>query len=224
MEDLLYYNIAPEVEAFSTRRDSSLPYPVTQMHQVHKTKVYLVDKPGIERDELDGYDALITNVRGVALGVRSADCFPVLIYDPVHKAVGAAHSGWRGTCQKIASVTLLEMIKNFGTDAKDVKVVIGPGIRVDSFQVGEEVPSAFKTAGFPLDKIWSFRGPCVEGSCEGGHHIDLCAAIKHTLCESGVLPSNVYDSRIDTFTDPEFYSYRREGRAAKRIISSIMLV
>ncbi|MCR5002743.1 MAG: peptidoglycan editing factor PgeF [Bacteroidales bacterium] len=193
------------------------------MHQVHKTKVGLVDRAGIDRSELDGFDALITNVRGVAIGVRSADCLPVLIYDPVNKAVAAVHSGWRGTCQKIVSVALLEMAKNFGTKPMDVKVVIGPGISVDSFQVGDEVASAFKEAGFPLEKIWSFRGPKVQGSCEGGHHIDLRAAVKFILAGMDVPSANIYDCNIDTFTNPEFFSARRDGLSAGRIISSIML-
>ena len=103
---LLRYEIAPEITAFSPLRDAVLPIRVVQAHQVHGDRVAVVTSAGTTREELEGYDALVTDVPGVAIGARTADCIPVLMYDPVHKAVAAVHSGWKGTVVKIAAKTL----------------------------------------------------------------------------------------------------------------------
>ena len=84
---LLYYSLGPGVEAFTTRRDSMLPYPVIQGHQVHGSKVAIISRPGMIREELEGYDAFITNLPGVAIGVRTADCVPILIHDPRNNVI-----------------------------------------------------------------------------------------------------------------------------------------
>ena len=223
-DTLLIYDIAPEVEAFSTRRDCVLPYPVIQAHQTHSVNVAVIDRPDYTREQLEGVDAMVTNLRGVAIGIRSADCIPVLLYDPVHKAIGAAHSGWRGTINKIANWTIRAMALNYGSRPSDLIAVIGPGIGADAFQVGEDVAQLFKQSGYPVDRIWSFRGPRTEGSMAGGHHIDLPEVVRITLQESGIREENIHMSGICTYQDKEFYSARREGNTCGRIINSIKLV
>ena len=149
------------------------PGAVVQPHQTHSTVVAHVDRPGLSRESFEGVDALVTDLPGVAIGVRTADCIPVLLYDPVHRAIGAAHSGWRGTVNMISKKTVMEMCRLFGSPPGDIRAVIGPGIGYGSFQVGEEVALTFKESGFPIDRIWSFRGARKEGTMEGGHHLDL---------------------------------------------------
>ena len=222
--DLLRYNLGEGVEAFTTRRDSVLPYPVIQPHQTHSANVAVIDRPDYSREELEGVDALVTNLKNVAIGVRTADCIPVLLYDPVRRVVGAAHSGWRGTINKIAAQTVLAMIKNYGAKPSDMRAVIGPGICIDNFQVGEDVAQLFKASGFPVDKIWSFRGPRVEGSMAGGHHIDLWQVCRITLVECGLADSNIATAGICTYESPDFYSARRDGAQCDRIVSSIKLI
>ena len=224
MQNTLQYDLGSGVEAFSAGRDAILPYPVIQAHQTHTTNVALIDRPDYTREQLEGIDALVTNLRGVAIGVRTADCIPVLLYDPVKQAVGAAHSGWRGTLNKISSQAVLSMCRNFGCRSSDMRAVIGPGIGPDAFQVGEEVAQLFKDSGFPMERIWSFRGPRTEGSLEGGHHIDLTEAVRLTLIEAGISEDNIQTAGICTYSDPRFYSARREGRQCGRIINSIRLV
>ena len=150
---LLIYDIAPEVTAFSPLRDAVLPMRVVQAHQVHGDRVAVVTSAHTTREELEGYDALVTDVPGVAIGARTADCIPVLMYDPVRRVVAAVHSGWKGTVLKIAAKTLAVMASKYGTRAADILAVIGPGIGPDSFQVGPEVAeaflAAFLAAGFP---------------------------------------------------------------------------
>ena len=205
----------PGVEAFYTEREAVLPYPVIQGHQVHGSRVAVVDRPGMTREELEGYDAFVTNLPGVAIGVRTADCVPVLLYDPVERVVAAVHAGWKGTVLHISKGALEAMGQEFGSRPENLLAVIGPSIGPDSFQVGEEVAEKFKEAGFPMDEIWSFMS--------GGHHIDLWKANRWLLEHLGIPPESIEVVGIDTFTTPSLFSARREGVACGRIINAIML-
>ena len=213
------------VSAFSTCRDAVLPYPVVQAHQTHGTRVEVITRPGVTREELEGVDALVTAVPGVAIGARTADCIPVLLHDPVHNVASAIHSGWRGTVAGISACAIDVMRNRFGTDPGDLVAVIGPGIRMDSFQVGEELVAAFREAGFPMDRIWEDRGPRQgTGSMAGGHHLNLPEAVRWTLVCCGIPESNISDCGIDTYLSEDFFSARRDGTACGRIINSIMLL
>ncbi len=222
-QDLLYYSLGPGVEAFTTRRDSVLPYPVVQGHQVHGSRVAIVDRPDIRREDLEGYDALITNLPGVAIGVRTADCVPILLSDPEKRVIAAIHSGWKGTVQMISRKVIGILEDKYGTKPSDLQAAIGPCIGPDSFQVGEEVAAVFKDAGFPMDRIWQFMGPKGKKPMEGGHHINLPEACRWTLLEAGVPEESILVSGIDTYIAPSFYSARREGIECGRNINAIML-
>ena len=100
LSGFLRYGISPDVTAFSPLRDAVLPMPVVQAHQVHGDRVAVVRSAALTREDLEGFDALITDVPGLAVGARTADCIPVLMYDPVHRAVAAVHSGWKGTAER----------------------------------------------------------------------------------------------------------------------------
>ena len=114
MQDhLLYYNIGAGVEAFSTMVGAVLPYPVLQMHQVHGDRIAVITDRQTTREDLRGYDAMITDIPGLAIGARSADCIPVLLFDPVHQAIAAIHSGWRGTVQRISQKTILQKTQRY---------------------------------------------------------------------------------------------------------------
>jgi YfiH family protein len=179
------------------------------------------------RDELEGVDALVTDVPGVAISVRTADCIPVLLYDPVHKAVAAVHDGWRGTVQHLSRKVVDFMHERYGTEASDLKAVIGPGIGPESFQVGQEVVDAFSDSGFPMAEILADCGPkapTADNPMAGGLHIDLWKANCWLLEQAGVKPENIQVCGIDTFTDESFFSARREGVECGRIINSIKLV
>ena len=221
---LLKYDLGSGVEAFSTRRDAVLPYPVIQGHQVHDCKVALIDRPGMTREDLEGYDAFLTNLPGVAIGARTADCIPVLMYDPERRVVAAVHAGWKGTVLHISQKTIAVMAERFGSRAEDLRVVIGPGIGPESFQVGEEVVARFKGAGFPMERIGSFRGEGDGSPMSGGHHIDLFQANRWLLEDAGIPTSHIQVAGIDTYTDASFFSARREGLQCGRIINAIRLV
>jgi YfiH family protein len=223
-DTLLKYNLGAGVEAFTARRDAVLPYPVIQGHQVHNCKVAVIDRPGLTREDLEGYDAFVTNLPGVAIGVRTADCVPILLYDPVKRVIAAVHAGWKGTVLRISQNALEVMAFKFGSSAADIKAVIGPAIGPDSFQVGIEVAEKFKHAGFPMDYVWSFHGAGDGTPMSGGHHIDLFKANRWLLEQAGVIPDNIQVFDIDTFTATEFFSARREGAQCGRNINSIKLL
>lgn len=222
------YQIADDVNAFSTERDEELPFYVVQPHQVHGTVIREVTDPMTTREELEGVDALMTDVPGVAISVRTADCIPVLLYDPVHMAIAAVHDGWRGTVQRLSQKVIAEMQNRYGTNAKDLKAVIGPGIGPESFQVGQEVASEFRNAGFPMGQILKDCGPkspTEANPMAGGLHIDLWTANKWLLEEAGVLSANIQVAGICTYKRYDrYFSARREGVKCGRIINVIKML
>lgn len=224
MNNLLGYDLGSGVEAFSSRRGTLLPYPVICGHQVHGAAVAIVDRPDLTREDLEGYDAFITTLPGVAIGVRTADCVPILLYDPVMRVVAAIHSGWKGTVQKISHKTLDILKQQYGCRPADIRAVIGPCIGVESFQVGEDVVDRFRKEGFPMGEIWLFVSGHPEIPMHDGHHIDLVRANRWLLEESGILPGNIQIAGIDTYRDASFYSARREGTACGRTINAIKMI
>lgn len=221
---IIDYDIHQDVSAATYGRDAVLPYPVIQMHQVHDVKIAVVERSDMKQEELDGCDAIMTNLPNVAVGVRTADCIPVLLYDPVKKAAAAVHSGWRGTVSKISRNVVYKMRSTYDTDPSDLLAVIGPGICMDCFQVGEEVALKFKEAGFNLDAVWEFRGPKTGVDMGGGHHINLQEACRQTLVECGVKSGNIQISELCTYEDNSLlYSARQEGFECGRNITSIMI-
>ena len=117
--------------------------------QTHSSIVRAVtekDTGSIFREDIEQCDALITNTPGLALVVFTADCTPILFYDPVTGAVGAAHAGWRGTAADIAGKTVAAMVEAFGCKAENIRCAIGPNIGPCCFETDAEVPEAMVAA------------------------------------------------------------------------------
>lgn len=221
---LLRYNIGLGAEAFSTEKDAELPYHVIQAHQTHTDRIAIITDPTTTREQLEGIDALITRLPNCAIGARTADCVPVLLYDPVRCIVAAVHSGWRGTVLKISQKTIHRMADEFGTQAQDLRAVIGPSIGMDAFQVGEEVVEAFRNAGFPLHLIYKYR----EGETiplYNGHHIDLWEANKWLLTEAGVNAENIQIAGVCSYTHHDRFNSARwdKNNKTQRTINAIKL-
>ena len=125
------------------------PANYVMTHQIHSDIVRVVtdaDCAGLCHRAYPDCDALVTNTPGVALLVFTADCTPVLLYDPVTGAVGAAHAGWRGTALKIAAKTAMAMADAFGCDPKNIRAAIGPNIGFCHFETDADVPEAMLAA------------------------------------------------------------------------------
>ena len=182
--------------------DPSLP---VRTHQVHSTDVAEVGW-GDAGTRQETCDALVTDSVDLPLFLVFADCVPLVIYDPVHHALGACHAGWRGTVDGMASAALRAMQAAFGTDAADVHAGIGPSIGPLSYEVGEEViERAISTLPGGGKYICEPNGD-QENPC-----FDLWQANVDQLTAAGVPEGQIELSGIDTArcTD-EFYSHRAE--------------
>jgi YfiH family protein len=151
---------------------------------------------------IPGCDALVTDTPGLLLGITAADCLPVFFLDPVHRAIGLAHSGWRGTAGRIAPHTLETMTRAFGTRPQDCLVAIGPGIGPDGYEVDAKVHDAF----LPEDTA----APGVFSPIRPGHWaLDMYAAVVHQLRAGGVLETHFDISPWRTHRDTGLFFSRR---------------
>ncbi len=181
-------------------------------YQTHTTNVRVVTEEdagkGItrERDYID-VDGLITNVPGITLVTFFADCIPLYLVDPVHRAAGLSHSGWRGTVNRMGRVTLEAMRRTYGTRPEDVIACIGPGICRDCFEVGPEVVEEFAKAFRPV-----FHPRLFYRKENGKYQLDLWRANEIVFAEAGVHPENIHTTDICTHCNPELlFSHRTMG-------------
>ena len=183
--------------------------------QVHGTEIAEVTEENLH-DKFDGIDALMTTLPRTCIGVSTADCVPILIYDTHARAIAAAHAGWRGTVNRIGRMTIEAMTKRYGSRAEHLKIVIGPSIGPDSFEVGDEVYDAFNEAHFPMNQI-AFKQ-------NGKWHIDLWQANALDLQQIGVAKENIQITGICTYQQYDrFFSARRLGIKSGRIYTGIMI-
>lgn len=198
-------------------------------HQVHGTKNLQVtgdvlSRPIGERLQLlEGIDSLTTDLRGVCIGVSTADCIPVLLYDPVHGAAAAVHAGWRGTVKRIVQETCRSMFAAFGSRTCDMRAVIGPGISQKNFEVGQEVYDSFAANGFDMNVI-ARKFPCLSAPGTERWHIDLPLCNELQLEDAGVPDDNIIQSLICTYDScDDYFSARRLGPASGRIYTGIIM-
>jgi YfiH family protein len=167
-------------------------------------------------------DALVTNQSGPVLMTLHADCQPVLVVDPGARrrgpAVGVAHAGWRGTVADIVGATLSVMAAAFGTQARDVRVVLGPAIGRCCYDVGEDVVDGWhQTAGADADEALE--------SCGDRHRFSLTAANRLLLDRVGVRAANVETSAICTKCDGDhWFSHRGQGAQTGRFGAMITIL
>jgi YfiH family protein len=185
---------------FGTRCTAPHPNTVSTLKQIHSNLVLLADHSGL----LGEGDALITGEPGLAISIRTADCYPILLADTRNRAIAAIHAGWRGTAAQIVLRTLEKMKSEFATQPSEVVAAIGPGIGVCCYEVGEEVAREF---GF-----------------DGKTHLGLAWENRKQLESAGVPAQNIEALDVCTFCDAErFFSYRREKEKAGRMTSFVML-
>ena len=182
-------------------------------HQVHDCVVRRIDGP--QQGVIEGVDAVMTDVPQLCIGVSTADCIPVLLYDSTHRAVSAVHAGWRGTVLRIVQKAVEAMCHAYGTAPADLQAVIGPGISLDSFEVGDEVYEQFLSAGFDMQTI-SRR--------DAKWHIDLPMCNRLQLMEAGVSADYIQMTNICTYQQYDrYFSARRLGIQSGRIYTGILI-
>jgi YfiH family protein len=188
------------------------------IRQVHGAEVAVV-RPGWSGEWLrPEADAIVSDDPASAIGVRVADCAPILIADRRRRAVGAAHAGWRGTVQRAAPAAIDAMRREFGSDPADLIAAIGPCLGACCGEVGEEVVEAFRAAGHSADAVARWFGPGPTSR----PYLDLARANADQLIGAGVPAGSVYVSGLCTRTHSDLlHSYRARGTQAGRMVGGI---
>lgn len=178
------------------------------LKQIHSDSIYSYD------GHIYRGDALITDLKTVGIGVFTADCVPIMIYDKNKGVIAAVHSGWKGTYMEITSKTIERMCIDFGSNPIDISVYIGPHNRECCYEIGEEVAEKFKQK--PLynhNKILL------------NNKLSMEQCIISQCLEKGVLKENIRSSEVCTFCNIEYelYSYRKNSLSNGRLFSMIYL-
>lgn len=190
-------------------RDSVPPADLTTVRQIHSGRV--LDACGRRGEQIGEADAIVSAEAGIAIGIRTADCVPILFADPETRIVACAHAGWRGTATNIAAATV-ELMKSKGCDPKNLRVAIGPSIGSCCYEVSPETAAHFDA--------WQSGVSTGTGSKP---HLNLPAINEAQLMEAGV--RQIWKSGACTFCQPErFFSFRREKEQAGRMLSFVRRV
>lgn len=184
--------------------------------QSHETKVLKVGTKdrgkGITKDrDYEGIDALITDEKGIILSCFSADCVPILFYDPIRKAVGACHSGWRGTKGKILRNVVEEMRKHFSSNPADILIAIGPSISKEQYIVSEDLGLSF-LEDYP--DLGEDSSSPIQRISKDKFQLDLWDLNRRIALDSGIREEHISISGYCTMENPElFFSHRySQGR------------
>lgn len=179
---------------------------MTFTHQTHTVNVAVVREEDRGRRFMET-DGMVTDVPGICLVTFYADCVPLYLVDPVRKAIGLSHSGWRGTVNRMGQVTLEKMQEVYGTDPKDVVAAIGPSICQDCYEVSEDVIDRFKDSFSRKDwKDLFYRKE------NGKYQLNLWRANELVFWEAGILPEHIAVTNLCTHCNPDIlFSHRTTG-------------
>jgi YfiH family protein len=187
---------------------NSISTPISDIafaDQVHGNEIIEVQKGGIY-ENIDGF---ITTEKGLALAIQVADCAAVLFGDSKAGVISAVHAGWRGAEAEIVPKAIQKMV-SLNADPKDIKVFISPCISQKQFEVGEEVAEKFP------DEF-------VDRKSYSKPHIDIKKFIESQLLSAGILEENIEIHGSCTFSESDYYSYRRDGKRSGRMMGIIKL-
>ena len=181
--------------------------------QSHTDNVCMVTRNNIT-DKFEDCDGLITNLHGVLLITKVADCQAILLYDPIRKVIGNIHSGWRGTLNEIVIKAIDKMVSHYGSMRQDILVFISPSIQKCCFEVSYDVYSLFKEKFTFIDDMTRVDGD--------KYYIDTVSLNKKLLLDAGILEENICILDICTKCNSDkFHSYRNSGDSSGRNIAAI---
>lgn len=194
-------------------------------HQTHSDHILVIDKQflSLSEDEkqqkLKDIDALITAEKNTGIGITTADCVPVLLYDEEKQILAAIHAGWKGTVARISQRVINIMVEKYGSHPQNILAGIGPSISPEYFEVGEEVGYAFEKAGFSLPEI-SYRNKQTNKL-----HINLWEANRYLLIEMGIKNEHIEVAELCTYSDADnFFSARRQTIHSGRMLTGGILI
>lgn len=181
--------------------------------QVHKNNVAIVNEINNKILKLKDTDGIITNLSKTSLCTVYADCVPLFFYDKTKNIIASSHSGWKGTAQNIAKVTIDKMKIKYGCEPNNIKCLIGPSISQINYEVDEKVFQAIKNVT-NTEKVAIKKGE--------KYFLDLWEANKILIEKEGIPSKNIMISGFCTYEFSDlFYSYRREGQNAGRMTGII---
>ncbi|HVG02901.1 MAG TPA: peptidoglycan editing factor PgeF [Nitrospira sp.] len=205
--------------SISTGRSNDVAAPVLlSVNQVHGTDALVVDQPIRGGESFDGgWDALVTDQPGIMVAVRTADCVPVLLHDPVQRVVAAIHAGWRGAVAGIVPKTVALLLRRFGARAERLRMAIGPSAGPCCYEVDEPVLSRLREV-FPA---WH---EVVQPTGVERARLDLRAFVQRQGLANGLRVERIEMVNACTICHADlFYSYRREGVVKATMVSGIAL-
>jgi hypothetical protein len=178
----------------------------------------VADISNIPESDIKETDALVTNKKEICLCVQTADCVPVLLFDPVNNVIAAIHAGWRGTVKKIVEIAVQKMVKNYGSSPKKILAAIGPSISPDIYEIGDEVVREVKKS-IPNSELSLFK------TNSGKYHLNLWEANRQLLIKNKLQEKNIEILGECSYSKPSLYfSARKEGLQTGRMVSGIMLL
>jgi len=187
---------------------------LVHMHQIHSDKVIIVDPLLHDFENPPECDALITDRTDIPLMVMTADCTPVLFFDPLNRVIAVAHAGRAGALLGIVPKTIEKMSEHFGTDTDDLLVVLGPSIGLCCYEVGEKIAQEVTEAGY-TDAV---------AHKEGHYMLDVNTIIHRQLQQQGVPKAHIEDLDICNACQHEtYFSYRADHQKTGRFAGVIML-
>lgn len=208
---------------------SSLRVPVGRLllvKQVHGTGVAVARRGALHGSAPEGYtglgeaDIVVTDDPSVAIGIRVADCAPVLVYDPVTRVAGAVHAGWRGTAANASGAAVGALAREFGSNPGDLMAAIGPCLGACCGEVGPEVIDAFRAGGASDTELRAWFAPGLGDRS----FLDLERANRDQLRRAGLDTSRISASGLCTKTHHQrLHSYRADRAATGRILGAIRI-
>ena len=192
-----------------------------QTHTVNLRRVTAADagKGVVRPRDYTDIDGVMTDEPGFILGAFFADCVPLLFADPVRRAVGISHSGWRGTVRRMGQVTVERFAAEFGSRPEDLLCAIGPSICRDCYEVSEDVAGAFrKEFGADADCMM------VPGKNPGKYQLDLQEANRYILLHAGVRPEHIAVTDICTCCNPELMFSHRASHGRRGNLGACMMI
>lgn len=188
------------------------------VRQVHGDMIYDMNDAAIPSTQVADTpaDAIITRLTNIPIGILTADCIPVVVYDPRNHATGVIHAGRKGTAQKIVSKTIQAMQEHYGCHPQDILMGMGPGIGLCCYEVDEDCIEPFK-------KLYPDWAKFVKRLASGNFMLDLFSANALDAEMAGINPGNISHTGICTSCQVErFYSYRREGTTGRMLTVAML--
>jgi YfiH family protein len=168
--------------------------------QIHSDKIFAIES----QDDLAKFpeaDGIVTNLKNIILAITTADCTPILFYEERKNVIGLCHAGWRGAHSNLMQNLINIMIQKYSCDIKNIKIQIGPNIKQNSYQVQKDFYNKWIEESKDFDRFFDKKND--------GYYFNLTGAIIYKLIKIRIHSENIYNLDIDTFSNENYFSYRR---------------